>query len=41
MLEMHYTWGKQQFKRPGIELDIVINKIFGLNFKQRYDQSTK
>ena len=38
MLEMHYTWGKQQFKRLGIELDIDIDKIFGLNFKQRYDQ---
>lgn len=38
MLEMHYTWGKQQFKRLGIELDVDIDKIFGLNLKQRYDQ---
>ena len=42
MQEMHQTWGKQQFKRLDNELDIDLDKIFGLNFKRpKYEQLKK
>ena len=41
MQEMHQTWGKQQFKRLDNELDIDLDKIFGLNFKQKCEQLKK
>ena len=31
-------WDKQQFKLLGIEFYIDLDKIFGLNFKQKYEQ---
>ena len=34
-------WGKQQFKLLGIEFDVDLDKIFGLNFKQKYEQLKK
>ena len=33
--------GKQQFKLLGIEFDVDLDKIFGLNFKQKYEQLKK
>ena len=32
-------WGKQQFKLFGIDVDL--DRIFGLNFKQKYEQLKK
>ena len=34
-------WGKHQFKLLGIEFDVDLDKIFGLNFKQKYEQLKK
>ena len=34
-------WGKQQFKLLGIEFDVDLNKIFGIIFKQKYEQLRK
>ena len=31
-------WGKQKFKLLGIEFDVDLDKVFGLNFKQKYGQ---
>ena len=34
-------WDKQQFKLLDIEFDVDLDKIFGLNFKQKYEQLKK